>query len=247
MASGVTRREFLGKAGSVAAVGAGTAAGAALAADPTKPTQPNPTESKSTASKPIKIIAICGSPRKGKSTAMALQVCLDAAKQVDPRIEVELIELAGMKIDGSLAAGLPLEPGQRDDFPKLVPVLADPKVAGIIVGTPVYFGNMTSLCKAFLDRCMAFREADFALSNKVAGVLAVGGCRNGGQELTIASVQAALMCQEMIIVGDGRPTVHRGATLWSGIEGGIANDQFGLSTAQNLGRRVAEVALRVAG
>ena len=125
-------------------------------------------------SRPIKILGICCSPRKGKTTAAALSICLDAVKAVDGRIEVELIELAGRKIPGEVAAGVALEPGERDDFPALVPKLADPAVAGIIVGTPVYFGNMSSLCKAFLDRCIVFHK-DKPLANKVAGVLAVGG------------------------------------------------------------------------
>ena len=234
MASEVTRRGFLGTAGTV--VAAGAAAGVASA-------QP----AEAGRSKQIKIIAVCCSPRKGKTTFASLQVCLEAAKAVGDRIEVELIELAGMKIDGSLAAGLPPEPGQKDDFPELVPKLSDPSVGGIIVGTPVYFANMTSLCKAFLDRCIAFRKNNFALRDKVAGVLAVGGARNGGQELTIRSVQTALMCQEMILVGDGAPTGHFGATVWSGGEGGVTEDEFGMATTRNLGRRVAEVALRVAG
>jgi len=93
---------------------------------------------------------------------------------------------------------------------------------------------------------MAFRKNQFALRNKVAGVVAVGGVRNGGQELAIESVQAALFCQEMIVVGDGRPTAHTGATLLNTGDD-ISGDEFGLSTAKNLGRRVAEVALRLAG
>ena len=193
----------------------------------------------------IRIIGIACSPRKGKTTAAALQICLKAAADVDPRIETELIELAGMKIDGSLAAGLPLAPGQEDDFEKLVPKLADPKVAGIIIGTPVYFGNMTYLCKAFLDRCMTFRKT-FALSGKVGGVVAVGAARNGGQELTIRSVHTSLLCQEMVIVGDGKPTGHTGATVWNNGKDDITTDEFGMSTARNLGRRVAEIALRLA-
>ena len=198
-------------------------------------------------SKTIRIVGIACSPRKGKTTAASLQVCLEAAAQVDRRIEVELIELAEMKIDGSLAAGLPLAPGQQDDFQKLVPKLSDPKVKGIIIGTPVYFANMTSLCKAFLDRCIAFRKSNFALSNKVAGVLAVGSARNGGQELTIQSVQAALLCQEMFIVGDGRPTAHFGATVWNSGKRPVTEDEFGMATAKNLGRRVAETVLQLAG
>jgi multimeric flavodoxin WrbA len=234
MASELTRRTFLGTAGTA------VAAGAAISAEAAEPAE---TEQ----SKSIKIIGICCSPRQGKSTAASLAVCLEAAEAVSAKIESELIELAGMKIDGALAAGLPLEPGQQDDFPKLVPILSDPKVAGIIIGTPVYFGNMTALCKAFLDRWIVFRKNDFALANKVAGVVAVGGSRNGGQELTIQSVQAALMCHEMVIVGDGRPTAHRGATVWNSGKGDVTDDEFGMSATRNLGRRVAEVALRMAG
>jgi multimeric flavodoxin WrbA len=194
----------------------------------------------------MKIIGVACSLRKGRTTAASMEFCLQAAKAVAPeRIDVELIDLAGMKIPAGPAAGLPLAPGEQDDFPKVAAKLSDPKVAGIIVGTPVYFGNMTSLCKAFLERCVAFRKNDFALANKVAGALAVGGARNGGQELTLRSVQTALFAQEMIVVGDGRPTAHWGATLWNNWKDDISKDEIGLKTAQNLGRRVAEVALKL--
>ena len=108
---------------------------------------------------------------------------------------------------------------------------------------PGIFLQHERLCKAFLDRCFSFRARKFALANKVAAVVAVGGVRNGGQELTIQSIQAALMCQEMLVVGDGRPTAHTGATLWNSGKDDISDDEFGLGTAKNLGRRVAEVAL----
>ena len=192
-----------------------------------------------------RIIAISCSPRQGKTTATSLGVCLQAAAKVSEKIETELIELAGLRINGSLAAGIPLEPGEKDDFPPLVPRLTDPAVRGIIIGTPVYFSNMSSLCKAFLDRCIAMYKNDLALSNKVAGVLAVGGSRNGGQEATIQSVQASLFCQEMIVVGNGRPGARFGATVWSGATGGVTQDEYGMNTARNLGQRVAEMVLRL--
>jgi multimeric flavodoxin WrbA len=228
MAEDLTRRGFLGAAGAAAV--AGMATQAALAAEGKEAPKGGP----------IRIVGLSCSPRKGKTTAAALQVCLDAAKAVGPNVEVELLELAGKNIP----VFDPAAPGPGD-FDQVAAKLTDPKVAGIIVGTPVYFSGMSSLCKAFLDQCMAFRKNNFALANKVAGVLAVGGVRNGGQELTIQSVQAALMCQEMIVVGDGRPTAHAGATLLNQNDD-ISTDEFGLSTAKNLGRRVAEVALRLA-
>jgi multimeric flavodoxin WrbA len=236
MASKASRRKFL------RAAGAGVAAAAAIHTSlPAGSAEPLP------AAKGIKIIAISGSPRKGKTTAAALTAALEAAKAVDPeRIETELIELADMKLNGNMAAGIPLEPSQQDDFPELATKLAAKDVRGIIIGSPVYFGSMTSLCKAFLDRCISLRARQFALANKVGGALAVGAVRNGGQELTLQGIQAAMMCQEMVVVADGRPTAHMGATVWNSGKDDITQDEFGMSTVKNLGRRVAEVALRMA-
>jgi multimeric flavodoxin WrbA len=228
---GFTRRDFVKS--SVAAGAAATVIAPATA------------QSAASSQGKIQILALSCSHRKGKSTAAALGVCLQAAKEVSPRIETQLIELAGLNINGCVAAGIPLPPGQQDDFPKLVPMLADPKVRGIIIGTPVYFGNMSSLCRAFLERCIVLYQDKLALRNKVAGVVAVGGTRNGGQEVTIQSVQISLFCHEMILVGNGRPGPRHGATVWSGAEGGVLKDEIGMTTVKALGRRVAEVALRV--
>ena len=224
-----TRRKFMGAAG--AAIAAGTATGSFAS-----------TVTVQTSGKLLQILGINCSPRAGKTTAAALQVALEAAAKVEPQIETRLIELAGMNIGVfdpvNAAAG-------QGGFKELIPVLSDATVAGIIIGTPVYFSGMSSLCKAFLDHCMVFRRDGFALSGKVAGVLAVGGVRNGGQELAIQSVQTALFCQEMLVVGDGKPTGHTGATLWNQGNDDISGDEFGLSTARNLGRRVAEIALKI--
>jgi len=229
MASDSTRRGFLRAAGAAAVTG--TMAGAAAAENAAGAGK----------DKAITIVGISCSPRPGKTTAQGLGICLKAAREAGPNVETELIELAGLAIP----VFDPAAPASAD-FEKVAAKLDDPKVAGIIVGTPVYFGNMTSLAKAFLDHCMVFRKKGLALSNKVAGVLAVGGVRSGGQELTIQSVQAALLCQEMIVAGDGRPTAHFGATLWNQGDD-ISGDEFGVTTAKHLGRRVAEVALRVSG
>ena len=195
--------------------------------------------------KPVKIVGVSCSWRAGKNTASAVQAVLEAAKAAVPTIEIELIDLAEKSIPGYIAAGLPLKEGDKDDFPAIAEKLAAPEVAGIIIGTPTYFGNMSALCKAFIDRCIVFRKQDFALKNKVAGVVATGGSRDGNQELAISSIQVALMSQDMIIVGDGQPTAHSGATFLVG-DGGVAADEAGMATAKNLGKRVAELAVRLA-
>lgn len=223
MVEDVTRRGFLQTVGATVAT-VGSAAGAEPA----------------TIGKKIRVLGVSCSPRKGKTTAASVQIALKAAAEVDSVIETELIELAGMNIPV-------LDPVKwhKGDFERLEGKLADPAVAGLIIGTPVYFSGLSSLCKAFIDHCGVFRKNNFALRNTVAGVVAVGGMRNGGQVLAIQSVQAALMCQEMIVVGDGSPTAHLGATVLNDGKDDISRDEFGLKTLRNLGRRVAEVALRV--
>ncbi|MGC8862164.1 MAG: flavodoxin family protein [Armatimonadota bacterium] len=198
----------------------------------------------------MKILAINGSPRRGKTTSFALKQALDSAAEVRGDIRTELIELGELDVRHCLGCNRCREPlvcSQDDDFIKLLPKLIDAEVAGVIIGTPVYMGTMTGLCKNFLDRAIMLRRNRFTWQDVVGGVLAVGQSRNGGQELTIQAVQAALLVQNMVIVSDGPPFSHYGATLVSGVEGGIEMDEAGIITARNLGRRVAELAARLRG
>ena len=196
----------------------------------------------------MKIIGISCSPRKGQTTYTTLKTCLASAQSIDSSIDTQLIELAGLDIRPCLACNgcnknlkCPID----DDFSSLIPILADKDIGGMIIGTPVYFGSMTAQCKAFLDRCVMFRRNGWIFRDRVAGVLSVGGVRNGGQELAIQAVQSACFCHDMICVSDGRDTAHFGAALWSGGPDRIENDAIGLETARNLGRRVAEIACRL--
>ena len=194
------------------------------------------------------ILGIAASPRPGQGTALALEEALGAASGAVEGVSTRLIELAERDIRGCVACGFcadKLECSQDDDFPGLIEALADPALAGLIVASPVYMGCLTSQAKAFLDRCVMLRRNGFMLRNKVGGALAVGGFRNGGQELTIQAIQAAMLVQDMVIVADGMPTAHFGGTLWSGGEGGVKADEFGLTTARGLGRRVAQMAARL--
>lgn len=199
------------------------------------------TTAKAADKKSVKILGVSCSPRKGKTTATAVQAALDAAKQVDPRIEVELIDLGGMQIAGS--SGTSSQPA--DDFDKILSKFKDPLPDGLIIGSPSYFRTMSALCKAFLERLAVLRSPKLLLADKVVGVLAVGAYRNGGQELVISQIQAAMLCHEAVIVG-GKPGAHQGATLWNAYNDDITKDEFGMATAKQLGIRVAEAALRLA-
>ena len=194
----------------------------------------------------MKIIGINCSPRKGQTTQKSLEACLNAVHNESSDIETDIIELADLNVHGCLGCGYcrkQLKCKQEDDFNSLIPVLSDEEVAGIIIATPVYLGTMTSQCKAFLDRTVVLARNGSLLRNKVGGVLAVGGVRNGGQELTIQAVQAAMFCHDMVCVGGGTKAAHFGAALVSNEQKGIECDEIGIETARDIGRRVTGLAM----
>ncbi|MBN1466798.1 flavodoxin family protein [candidate division KSB1 bacterium] len=188
----------------------------------------------------ILIIGVACSPRPGKTTATAVQTALTAAQSVDARIKVELIDLGGKRIAG----WTPPVAGQAnaDDFDLLLPSLKAANLGGLIIGTPVYFRNMSSLCAAFLERLGALRQPTLQLANKAVGALSVGAYRNGGQELAIQQIQTAMLCHEAIVVG-GKAAAFQGATLLNDGSDDIRKDEFGIKSAQQLGVRVAEAAM----
>lgn len=186
---------------------------------------------------PIKLIGVSCSPRKGMTTSRAVQAALEAAQSISPRVQTELVDLGGLNI-------APWSPQPReDDMTGLLPKFRDPALGGLIIGSPCYFRSLSGLAKCFLERLAPLREPTMVLANKPFGVLSVGAFRHGGQELTIQQIQTILLCFGMIPVG-GHPPAFQGATLLSSSDS-IAQDELGLRTAVQLGKHVAEVALKL--
>jgi len=224
--SEMNRRLFLGAAAASAAAFTGIANAAAPA------------------SGSVKIVGIVGSLRKGKSTYKAMELALDSAKTVSPAIATELIELSGLNLDPYIAVGSKSS-DRPDDFPAIREKLVAPDVFGVLMGSPVYMGIVSSPLKQLFERMLAFRQGGFPLRNKVGGALAVGGGRNTGVELILQQLIMFMISQEMILVGDGNPGDHWGGTMQSqGDE--LSKDEGSLNTLRGVGKRVAEIALRMA-
>ena len=222
----MNRRLFLGAAAaSVAALpGLANAAGAAAGS--------------------VKIIGIVGSLRKGKSTYKAMDLALESAKKVSPAIATEIIELSGLNLDPYIAVGSKSS-DRPDDFPAVREKLVAPDVFGILMCSPVYMGIVSSPLKQLFERMLAFRQGGFPLKNKVGGAIAVGGGRNTGVELILQQLIMFMLSQEMILVGDGSPGDHWGGTMQSqGDE--LGKDEGSLNRVRGVGKRVAEIALRMA-
>jgi multimeric flavodoxin WrbA len=188
----------------------------------------------------IRIVGVSCSPRKGMTTATGVQTALDAAQETNPRIQIELIDLGEMFFSGWNSTGK----FQHDHFDEIVlPKLKDPYPDGLIIGSPIYFRNISSVCMAFLERLAVLRAPSLQLADVPVGALTVGAYRNGGQEMGIQQIQAAMLCHEAAIVG-GKPGAHQGATLLNAYNDDITKDEFGIKTARQLGIRVAEAALK---
>ena len=182
-----------------------------------------------------RIIAINGSHRAGMTCAAGLKLVLEAAKEAEPSLEAELIELAGIDFNQAVVGA-----EQPDDA--LTPVLnkiASPECVAWVVASPVYFGLPSGRCVSFFSRLMPLKRAG-VFKNKIFGALAAGGARNGGQETVLQALVKSALTLQVILAVDGVPTSHWGGTLWNQ-NNSIEQDEFGKNTAANLGTRIAEL------
>jgi NAD(P)H dehydrogenase (quinone) len=110
----------------------------------------------------------------------------------------------------------------------------------VIVGSPVYWSNMSGEVKTFFDNWQlkfgVFPE--FKMRNKVGAAFATGGQVSGGKEVTMLTILAAMLGNQMIVVSGGGAFGASATT--EGDSPGI--DEKELASARELGRRVAEVA-----
>lgn len=107
---------------------------------------------------------------------------------------------------------------------------------GLIISSPVYFGDRSSLFADFLQQTT---WGDF--TNKSVGVVSAGAKRNGGQETTNIYTLYDCLRYGASVVGNGPPTSQYGGTGWAGDVGGIIDDNFGLITSKGTGQNVARL------
>jgi len=116
---------------------------------------------------------------------------------------------------------------------------------GMIIGSPVYFCTLSAQMKAFWDKTRRLRKKK-ALLNTVGAAIVVGGSSYGGQETAIRTIHDIMLCQGMIIVGDGFHETgcgHLGACA----QGPVADDSDGLKRVAQLAKRVYQVAEETRG
>jgi NAD(P)H dehydrogenase (quinone) len=110
----------------------------------------------------------------------------------------------------------------------------------VVVGSPVYWSNMSGEVKAFFDNWQfkfgVFPE--FKMKNKIGAAFTTGGQISSGKEMTMLTILAAMLGNQMIVVSGGGAFGASATT--EGENPGV--DDKELAEAKALGRRVADVA-----
>jgi len=185
--------------------------------------------------------------RKGATEALAREVChgIDAVRGMAARLrtvpEVSAVHTA-----------------VEDEIPASGPPFATPadiaECAGLVMGSPTNFGNMSAPLKYFLDGTVGEWFSGAAVG-KPAGVFASTSSLHGGQESTLLSMMLPLLHHGMLIVGipyteDALTTTTTGGTpygathvSWNRQSDELSEEERILARA--LGKRVAKIAGRL--
>lgn len=185
--------------------------------------------------------------RKGATEALAREVCrgVDSVSGMGARLRT---------VPKVSAVSEAVEPAVPESGPPYVSLDDLGECAGLVLGSPTYFGNMSASMKYFLDSTVGVWFGG-SLEGKPAGVFTSSSSLHGGQETTLLSMSVPLLHHGMVLVGlpyteaalsntttGGTPY---GAThvTWNRKEIALSADEKTL--ARLLGKRVATIAARL--
>jgi len=127
----------------------------------------------------------------------------------------------------------------------------------VIFGSPTRYGNMTAQMKQLIDSTASLWLKG-EMEGKPAGVFTSTASTHGGQETTLLTMMVPLLHLGMLIVGvpysirgmihtEARGGTPYGASTIAGGQGELQPKPEDLEIAEALGRRVAEVTLKLRG
>jgi multimeric flavodoxin WrbA len=183
----------------------------------------------------MKVIAFNGSPRKDGNTALLIKEVFSELEKEG--IATELIQVGGRPLRGCIAC---MQCGKNKnercaiDSDSLNEYLAKMFAAdGIILGSPVYFTDVTAEMKALIDRAgFVARQNGHLLKRKVgAGVVAV---RRAGSIHTFDTLNHFFTINQMVVPGSDYWNLGIGR-----VPGEVRSDEEGMQTMRTLGNNMA--------
>jgi multimeric flavodoxin WrbA len=183
----------------------------------------------------MKVLGINGSPRRGGNTEILIREVFRILEEKG--IKTEFFQLGGKQVNGCIACMKCRKSAdgrchQKNDLindciKKMV------KADAIIIGSPVYFSDLTSETKALIDVAgYALRGAGNPLKRKPgAAVVAV---RRAGAIHAFDSINHFFLINEMIIPGSSYWNIAIGRE-----KGEVLKDEEGMRTMKVLGENMA--------
>ena len=189
----------------------------------------------------MKVLGINGSPREGGNTEILIRTVFGELETAG--VETELVRIGGKPLRGCVGCRRCFENRDRccvlpdDGVNGLVEKLAE--ADGVVLGSPVYYTDVTAEMKAFLDRAGLVCGANGGLLRRKAGA-AVLAVRRGGATHAFDTLNHWLHMMQTYLVG---------ASYWNmgyGMKpGDVAEDQEGMENMRVLGRNMAWLLERI--
>lgn len=183
----------------------------------------------------MKVVAVNGSPRRNGNTVGALKIVCDVLNKEG--IETEIIQLGGKRLSGCVDCRQCFKNKNKrcgienDDMNSILEKLygAD----GVIIGSPVYFSNVTTEVKALIDRAGFVSMAnDGLLRHKVGAAVVAAG--RVGSNFAYSAINFLFGISEMVTAHSNQWNM----TLSRDI-GDIEKDTQGIETFKKLGENMA--------
>jgi multimeric flavodoxin WrbA len=180
----------------------------------------------------MKVIGFNGSPRKDGNTSILINHVFNELEKQS--IETELVQLSGKEVRGCIACSQCIKnKDQRCAVKKDAANECIEKMLGaegMILGSPVYFNDVTPEMKALIDRTGYVARANGRMfKNKVGASMAA--VRRSGAVHTLDTINHFFLSGEMILVG---------RVIGVGRERGeVEKDEEGMTLARTLGQRMA--------
>jgi len=180
-----------------------------------------------------KVVAFNGSPRKDGNTSILIGHMVEELE--NEGIETELVQVGKKKVRGCTACMKCFEKKDGhcvfDD--DIVNTCIDKMVEadGIILGSPVYFLDVTSEMKGLIDRAGFVSMANGGLYRRRAG-MAVTAVRRSGGSRTIDTMLHFLLAGGMVV--PGFPVIGVGREI-----GDVNRDEEGIGRARDAGKNMA--------
>jgi multimeric flavodoxin WrbA len=191
----------------------------------------------------MKVVAFNGSARKDGNTALLVGEIFKVLAQQG--VETELVQLSGTAIKACRACYRCYENKNRhcviedDELNRLVDKML--AADGIILASPTYIGDVSSIMKGLIDRAgMVSRANGCMLRRKVGAAVSVASW--GGAIHAFDSMNHFFLIGEMIVVGSSNWNLGFGRE-----KGEVLQDLKALDTMRTLGRNMAWLIKKIDG